>query len=107
MRQFVMHRASSLILYLFLVLIGLPLIGEAETNIEQVDLFVDSKREQGNSCIFAVRLHNTTSHRVRNLVPQFSAIIKDDVVFATISAEFFEIRPCSCINTEVYERFAA
>ena len=62
-------------------------------DIEQVDLFVDRKMERGDSCNFAVRLHNTTSFRIRNLVPQFSAIIKDNVVFATISAEFFEINP--------------
>lgn len=93
MRQLAMHRTSSPIFYLYLVFISLPMIGEAENNIEQVDLFVDSRIERGNSCSFTVRLHNTTSHHIRNLVPQFSAIIKDDVVFATISAEFFEIRP--------------
>ena len=93
MRQLAMHRASRIVFYLSLVLIGLPVVGEAETNIEQVDLFVDSKRTQGDSCIFTVRLHNITSHRIRNLVPQFSAIIMNDVVFATISAEFFEIGP--------------
>ena len=68
------------------------MICEAGNNIEQVDLFVDSKIARGSSCSFTVRLHNTTSHHIRNLVPQFSAIIKDDLVFAINSAGFFEIR---------------
>ena len=93
MRKYVMHGNSNLTFYLFLALIGMPMIGVAETDIEQVDLFVDSKREQSNSCHFTVRLHNTTSHRVRNVVPQFSAINKDDMVYGTISREFYEIRP--------------
>jgi len=64
-------------------------------NIEQATLFVDRKMERGNSCNFTLRLRNTTSFRIRNVVPQFSAIIQNNVVFATISAEFFEIGPSS------------
>jgi hypothetical protein len=67
--------------------------GAVEGNIEQATLSVVRKKERGNSCNFTLRLRNTTSYRIRNVVPQFSAIIKDNVVFATISLEFFEIRP--------------
>lgn len=66
-----------------------------ENNIEQAVLSVDRVMDRGNSCSIALRLHNTTSFRIRNVVPQFSAMITGNVVFATISAEFFEINPSS------------
>ena len=97
-----MNRSSKLFLYLLLVLLPLSVSGVDSVtlpdgttggNIEQAILSVDRKMERGNSCSFFLHLHNTTSFRIRNVVPQFSAIIRDNVVFATISAEFFEINP--------------
>ena len=72
-----------------------------ENNLEQAVLSAVKKWDQGTTCYFTLRLRNTTSYHIRSVVPQVSAIIKDNVVLGTVSAEFFEVQPSKEQNKNI------
>ena len=91
-----MNKLLDRFLYLLLILFAYSVNGDVsatEVRLDQAVLSVEKKWDQGTSCVFSLLLRNTSSFQISSVVPEVTAIIKDNVVYGTISEEFFELRP--------------
>ena len=91
-----MNRLLNRVLCLLLVFLASSVNGEVtatEAPLDQAILSVEKKWDQGTSCVFSLLLRNTSSFHISSVVPEITAIIRDNVVYGTVSGEFFELRP--------------
>lgn len=91
-----MNKLLGCFLYLLLILLTHSVSGAVsatEAGLNHAVLSVEKKWDQGTSCVFSLLLRNTSSFHISSVVPEVTAIIKDNVVYGTISEEFFELSP--------------
>ena len=77
--------------------------GMASEDSELEKLLLSLRRIDGGgaTCSIVVRLDNTSTYRVKSLVPQFSAYNKDNVALITKFEDFLSIKPTSHQDAEV------
>ena len=91
-----MNKLLSRVLCLLLILFASSVNGDVsatQVRLDQAVLSVEKKWDQGTSCVYSLLLRNTSSFHISSVVPEVTAIIKDNVVYETVSEEFFELRP--------------
>jgi hypothetical protein len=61
-------------------------VGEAVLSLER-------RSEVGGGCVFGLRLVNNFPHSIQNIVPTFSAIRSDGVVYDSVVSGFHSLKP--------------
>ena len=67
--------------------------GADTTGQEVLVLEVEKRIDGARSCRLGLRLTNNSAHRVDSMVPQLSAMTRDDVLFDTVFVSFHSIKP--------------
>ena len=91
-----MNRLLNRVLCFLLVFLASSVNGDVSTTevpLDQAILSVEKKWDQGTSCVFSLLLRNASSFHISSVVPVITAIIKGNVVYGTVSEEFFELSP--------------
>lgn len=68
---------------------------------EHLLLTLEKRTELTNGCRLTLRMTNNTTYKVHSIVPQFSAVNRDGVVFETVFAAFTLMKPTTSQFQEI------